>query len=412
MSHHRAVDELGHARRRRRLERRRVVFRDRHDRFEQLRRHLQVADEHQLIDAVDGGVEHAGPRVRACFDLQQIQQQPRVQGADRFVADRRQPGADAHRRIVADLVDFHRLRLRRRQFARVALGHELRVGVRHQHFARAGPHALELRIVLEHRRGLRAGGRQDFLLLGRIRHERLERRGEPAAGAAILDDVVDQELGEHLVGETRLQLAGEVHARRAGARRQRRRIGDERQQHVRRHLRRGARHLRQHRVELFGLAVGGVIRETMHQFEQRLALLDRIVAARLADLLQALRELDQALRLFGERHHVLHGAAAITLPCGVLGRLLLEGSQDPIPGGALAAAGALAQDVGVVDLGHCDRLVAGLLPRFLDAAERACFFRRLGDERQERVPAVVVEAIEQRQLADQLLVEQRRQLAR
>ena len=47
---------------------------------------------------------------------------------------------------------------------------------------------------------------------GRIGNQGLERGGQPVAGAAILDDVLDQELGQHLVGQAGLQLAGEIHA--------------------------------------------------------------------------------------------------------------------------------------------------------------------------------------------------------
>ena len=241
---HRAFDQLGHARGAAGAERRR-------SRSSRRRRPLRAA----ATRAGDRRRARADrcwrPRCRARWptrrDAISILSRSRIsmliERADVRVADRREPGADAHRRVVADLVDVDRLRLRRRQLARVVFGHELRVRVRHQHFRRARPHAFELRIVLEERRGLLGRRGEDVLLLRRIRNEGLKRGREAAARAAILDDVVDEELGEHLVGQARLQLAGEVHARAARSSRQRRRIRDQRQQHVGRHLRRGAGHL-------------------------------------------------------------------------------------------------------------------------------------------------------------------------
>ena len=195
--------------------------------LERVERIQLLAGKIARLTGAERGVKHARPGVVPDFDPQQVHHQVLIEGADFGVADRRQPGANPHRRIIADLLDLDRLRLRRRQLARVTLGHELGVRVRHQHFGRAGPHAFELRIVLEHSGRLLGGRREDVLLFRRIRNQGLERGREAARRAAILDDVLDEELRQHLVGQARLQLASEVHAL-ARAARQRRRIGDQR----------------------------------------------------------------------------------------------------------------------------------------------------------------------------------------
>ena len=113
-------------------------------------------------------VEHTRPRIRPSLDLEEVEDQVLVERAHLFVAHGREPGADPDGWVVADLFDLDRLRLRRGQLARVSIGHEFCVRIRHQHFGRGRPHAFKLRIVLEHRRRLFRGGRQDVLLLGGI----------------------------------------------------------------------------------------------------------------------------------------------------------------------------------------------------------------------------------------------------
>ena len=128
-------------------------------------------------------------------------------------------------------------------------------------------------------------------------HEGLKRGREAVARAAILTTLSTRNLVSISSVRRACSSPAEVHARTSRRSGHRRRVRDQRQQHVRRHLRRGAGHLVQHRVEFFGLALGGVVGEAVHQLEQRLALLDRVVAAGLADVLQALRELREAIRI-------------------------------------------------------------------------------------------------------------------
>ena len=119
----------------------------------------------------------------------------------------------------------------------------------------------------------------------------------------------------------------------------------------------------------------------MHHLEQRLALLQRIVAAGFAEILEALRELCEALRIVGERHHVLHRiAAALTAALTfALARtfflFLVKSGENASPSGAFTTAGPLAQYLRVVDLLQRDRLVPCLLPRLGDAADPARLFR-------------------------------------
>ncbi len=129
--------------------------------------------------------------------------------------DRRQPGTNARGRIVADLVDLQRLRLRLRegQLLRVRIRHELGVRIVHQHLGGLLPDALEfVGIVLERLRRLLHRGGENFLLFAGIGDQGLERRRETRVGAVVLDDVVDEELADHLVGETPLQFLGQIHS--------------------------------------------------------------------------------------------------------------------------------------------------------------------------------------------------------
>ena len=72
-----------------------------------------------------------------------------------------------------------------------------------QHFGGGVPDTLERRVLSEHRLRLFGRGGENALLPLGIGHQGLERGREAAAGAAILDDVVDQEFRHHLVGQAR-----------------------------------------------------------------------------------------------------------------------------------------------------------------------------------------------------------------
>ena len=77
---------------------------------------------------------------------------------------------------------------------------------------------------------------------------------------------------------------------------------------------------------------------------------------------------------------------------------------------ACCAAGPFAQHLRVVDLAQLDVAAGHRRPDAGDAAVGADRFRRSPEQQQERPPRLDVAAGMDRQLADQMAVEQRREL--
>ena len=88
---------------------------------------------------------------------------------------------------------------------------------------------------------------------------------------------------------------------------------------------------------------------------------------------------------------------------------LQAGGDHAIPGRRLAA-GALAQHLGVVDLAQLHVAAGHRRPHAGDAAVGAHRFRRSAEQQQERAPGVDVAAGMDRHLADEVAVQQRREL--
>ena len=80
---------------------------------DELRRRVEIADQQQILDQRHDRRHHVAPAVVVVLDAQQVEHQRQVERPQDGGRDRRQPRADALRRVVGGLLDVDGPRPRR-----------------------------------------------------------------------------------------------------------------------------------------------------------------------------------------------------------------------------------------------------------------------------------------------------------
>ena len=368
--------------------------------LDQLHRGVEIADEQQIFEEPHDRRHHLAPLRVVRLDPQQIQQQRQVERPKLSGRDGAEPCGNALGRIVVDLLDFDGLRPRARQLARVLVPDERFVRIRRQELpGDMVPDRFEAFRAAERRcLHVLVRQREQPRPLLRILHERLERDGEAIGGRRFLDDVSRDEARNRAVGHAADHRVHQLRPLVDLA------LLEQPHEHFRRQPADRRRHVPQHRLEAIGIGFRHRVDDAAEHPHQRRGL--RADPARIGRA------------LFHRGHQVRQAIGVTGDPEQLLDRRLVEIESHAlqaigehlVPHGRLAAR-ALAQHFGVVDLAQLDVPSRHRRPHARDAAVGANRLGRPREQKQEAAPGVGIAAGIDRQLADQVAMQQRGQFA-